>query len=952
MSISDEEFAEWLKQDNRDRVVLVEVDYKYESGGAPATDTIRVANKVYFDVDAGTTYDDVLLAAPRFARALSGERLGNYELTLGSVEIANADGTYDSLLTRAVDGNEVRAYLGDRGWARADFRLVFSARATIPVAPQTSRISIQLRDASALFNKSVAGTSTVGGTGPHKDRLRPVNFGFVHQAECLVLDEGTLSFVHSDTGTDTYVNAVRDRGIEVSFIDNGDGTITLSAAPDGAIAADVLAVSSDDPGDFTYRRVSDAFKALIGERAGFIAAGKYLGAHFTFIEGDGDDYLVGVSLPEARNVVELLNSLVDTGNCFWAMTREGKFTFGRLNPHDIESLLGSPLAVVDIEKDDIDHGTLRVEHASTKYYKFQAYMSKNWLLTPDGLASSLTPEERALRARKGLYYMQPETEGTAYADAPQLYSLSLEVSPPIETYLSAGYAEEELPVIERWALQRKLMFQPWIETISCTVGIEFYALELGDVVRLTLDRFSADAPNQSSLLQVVGVDIRLTEAKVGLQLMRRRASGLIPDDFEFVFVEDDEIETGLLVPILPPPGEPPILPPPGIEGEPFYPGNLSNFWFPSGVPITPRILLAGNDNFSVIKSLDGGVTWSAEIPVFSSGFGTVVGLIQLANGRILALSSEGLMASSADEGESWNEYTSPIPVDSPAGVYFNNSKGWITYDGNESVAFTVLEGLGTDDANIYVSVANGDEGTWTREVHDLGDGGLGNSEGPMPHIAYTFGQWFAARFGNGIAPADYYYTSDPTGWNHGTFSGGFRPAAYCATSLGDFVAVSDFAGSNTVSFSNGNGGATWSSAVAITGFPKRLAIASLNYLNGVYLIETLDTDNLDRALWRSTDGIAYTQTYAFATGDGTMFVTTVEDTFYVGIYKPDGNSTSIIVSTNGTDWSAEQPVQSGLAQDQISNYLEVLISLQPGSSGTSTPSQGTLVVAGAAPTVA
>lgn len=48
MSISDDEFRRWLRQDNRaDRVCTIEIDHQVEIGGEPATSTLLVSDKPY-----------------------------------------------------------------------------------------------------------------------------------------------------------------------------------------------------------------------------------------------------------------------------------------------------------------------------------------------------------------------------------------------------------------------------------------------------------------------------------------------------------------------------------------------------------------------------------------------------------------------------------------------------------------------------------------------------------------------------------------------------------------------------------------------------------------------------------------------------------------------------------------------------------------------------------------
>lgn len=528
--MTEQEFRAWLARDNEERCVLVELDYVAEDevdSPYPATETLYLSDREFHDDVTHKAFIDVIQSAPQFSRSLSGERLGTYASSIGTLELDNADGNLDFLLNLACDGSAIRFYYGGRTWPLADFRLIFSAITSKVTAPAFDRISVALKDTGLLLNKSIGGTTTVGGTGPNADRSRAVNFGFIHNALPLVIDETVDGgqYTHSDSGTGTAATEVRDRGVSVAFTDDGDGTFRLTAPPDGAVTADVLA---EPVGDENVR-VSDALDHLIGDRAGLSALGLYEGAGPTFAVHDDDDYRVGVSLPEARNVIDLLEDLVSTaGNAFWAIKRTGEFTFGRLRLNDIGSFLDDSPAIVDetpiVEDDIVPPGSFRIDHAPAGYYRFQAYMSRNWERQRD-FATSLSPDDQAVYSRAGLYLMQPESVGTDYENAPELYHKTLAVSPVIDTLLSEAFSPTDLDSLAQWMTTRKAMLLPWIEYVTFVVGIDFYQLELGDPVRLYVPRFGWD---DGVLFQVIGIVIKLTEAKIELRIARRNVIQPVP----------------------------------------------------------------------------------------------------------------------------------------------------------------------------------------------------------------------------------------------------------------------------------------------------------------------------------------------------------------------------------------------------------------------------------------
>lgn len=530
--VSRIDFVDWLRRDNVQRCALVEIDYVVDpnNDGNPETRTLRYSDMVYLR-DFTNSWEDCINSVPQYTRTLSGPVASTYSSSFGSVEIDNADGDKDFILALTLDGSEVRVYLGDVEWNRGQFILMFTALAVKASAPSFDRISIPLKDGTLLLNKSLGGVVTIGGTGPNKDQWRPINFGYVHNLQAKVQDEGLLIYVHSDTGTNTAALDVRDRGVPVTFTDNADGTFTLSTSPAGIITCDVLA-TRDNTG--LTCRVSDFMEFMIKGRSGVNAAARgapvldsyyYASAGPTYFINDDQDYFIALSVPDARNVIDILNQMCDSGLCFWAVTRTGAFTYGRLRPGDIDNF---GYVAAEISEDDYDEGSWKLDHALPQYYQLQAFMSRNWTEQTD-FAGSVTPDQQASYRRKGIYLLQPHALGSpvydTYFERPELYDKTLSISPAIDTLLSGGLGDGDLPYLEAWEDVRLAMQLPWLESVSITVGLEFFYLELGDPVVITTARYGLDT---GVLFQVTSININITRAKVDLTLLRRLNPSIIP----------------------------------------------------------------------------------------------------------------------------------------------------------------------------------------------------------------------------------------------------------------------------------------------------------------------------------------------------------------------------------------------------------------------------------------
>lgn len=544
MAISDAQFLAWLKVDNNQRVTLVEQDYRYQVGpdatAVPTTGTIYASDRGYVNAAVPRLYPDYVAAVPTYSRSIDRNKLsGRYNVNVGTLEYHNADGLLDYILDLAIDGSEIRFKLGDPTWAYSDFRTIFVARSLIAVAPSADRISVHLQDTSVLLNQSIGGTVAVGGTGPNASKFRPFNFGFVHNLdlESLNVNSASLIYAHSDTGTNTAAVNVRDRGVPIGFTDNADGTVTLTASPAGMITADVLATDGTAGGG-GYHAI-DAVLRIVGTIAGLSASGNYYGpSAMLLLAGEvANNPHVGVSVPDKRNIIDLLDEILATINGFWFIRSNGKFAFDRLRPDALaffQPLLGISATIVE---DDIFPKAIAVSHNTPTYYSYHAFGNINQQIQSD-LAGVLTPDQRALYTRKGYFtaaYKGETPNATSYlgtpsyqGGAPQLYHLTLSQAPdtltlistPDDTTVPFGGSTVDFYLIQ-WSAVRRAQMLPWIEFLDITVGMEFYALELGNIVNVIVPRFGMD---NGKLFQVVTMNVMLSTMQIGLGLVRRRFS--------------------------------------------------------------------------------------------------------------------------------------------------------------------------------------------------------------------------------------------------------------------------------------------------------------------------------------------------------------------------------------------------------------------------------------------
>lgn len=264
MTITDPQFSAWLATDSR-RAVLCELDYAIESGGAPAESTLYLSNCPYTtgpaDSPANTRYRDCIVRAPVIDRSVNADTLsGLTRISVGELELANADGELDGVLGLIIDGRAGRFYLGDPSWPRSDFRLVLSCLSEF-ARGEDQRVTIKVRDGRLLLDKTIAGAIV------NDERRKPIVLGWNGSAcgfsiEPVVKNASTLEYYVLENYVGSIVSGVYDNGVTlddgVAF--TGDNTAITANAGTDTITRVGHGLAVDDVVRFTV--TSDIFAGL------------------------------------------------------------------------------------------------------------------------------------------------------------------------------------------------------------------------------------------------------------------------------------------------------------------------------------------------------------------------------------------------------------------------------------------------------------------------------------------------------------------------------------------------------------------------------------------------------------------------------------------------------------------------------------------------------------------
>jgi hypothetical protein len=259
--VNDADFLSWLRDDRRKKVILAEMKFGYETGGAMTEGTVYLSNAPYVtaptDSVPNRSYRDVIVRMGRFGSGIDVQTLGpDGRFQLGSLELAAGDGSIDFLLKLVYDGRDITFWLGDQDWPRGWFRQVLSGVVKSIAAPDESRIVVQVADRRLLLDAAVI--AKVIATGPEAGRLAPRVYGAVYNLSLRIKDATSNEYIALQNYTaSSYVTDVRDSGVSLGAVADaalfsGDNTaITanfttelISYTGHGLAVNDVVQVSS------------------------------------------------------------------------------------------------------------------------------------------------------------------------------------------------------------------------------------------------------------------------------------------------------------------------------------------------------------------------------------------------------------------------------------------------------------------------------------------------------------------------------------------------------------------------------------------------------------------------------------------------------------------------------------------------------------------------------------
>lgn len=469
MSVTDAQFLQWLKQDGVARTVLCEVGYYNDDTGAG---TRYLSNLGYAteasDTPANVYYDDRITRTPDFNREIQNIFGGITRYGFGDIELDNSDGRLDSWLLDGFDGRVLKLYIGDKSWARSDFRLILDGTCADIIASGSSIITLRARDKQALLNVDIQ-NDTLSVSNSNNGKPVPICYGQCFNVPAVLVDHTTHEYqVHDGTIED--ITDVRANGVSVAYTKYlSTGKFRLSANPfSQVITCDVKGAKPT-----TYlTTVADIVREIATARGGF-SGSEIDDDAFDQLNVDAP-YTVGTFVSSPRKILDVIGELAESVGAYVGVSRGGLLTIAQLKDHDAQD------SVLSIGPDQIKQFGVDIEKKELPYQSIEVGYQKAFFVQKSGLAGSVTEENATIYGNDYRSFVATDV-------AVLTKNLLADQAGMQETLIyTAADAEDEAN--RRMALYSNTRI---VYNVSCYATP--FLLDIGDVVDITYSRFGLSA---------------------------------------------------------------------------------------------------------------------------------------------------------------------------------------------------------------------------------------------------------------------------------------------------------------------------------------------------------------------------------------------------------------------------------------------------------------------------
>lgn len=503
MALSAIEFQEWLESAAPNRCILVEVSVLVDN----ISTTLYLSNRTYNtganETPANTGYIPCILTSLSYSQQIPLD--GTASLNYGDIAIDNTNGVRDSWMGYIWANRPISIFVGDASFTRDNFTKIYEGYTQDIGYQSRDTINIGIRDILQRLNTPITET-LIGGTGPNKERLKPLLFGEVHNITPVLVSPTTLTYmVHN--GPIERIIEVRDNGVPLTdyTVDLNEGTFTLLKAPFGVITCSAQGEKTSIDLNTGNLAVSYPYSNTVAKLIGVIVR-KYgtnpLPVSSIDLSGfssfdTANQAPVGIYITENTNVIAVCQELAASLGAQFTSNMQGLVTLAKIT---------SPVAGT---RNIYDHDILEDSFTIREKVPVQASVKlgycKNWTIQTNLLTG--IPEEHKIML--GQEYLTATATNSQVKSA---YGLSSE--PRIrETLLisntpTAYVTQEATRILELWSAPRHIY--------SLETTAKFLTLNIGQMLTVFHSRYGLSNGKPG---QVVSMDVNWDTCRVKLEVL-------------------------------------------------------------------------------------------------------------------------------------------------------------------------------------------------------------------------------------------------------------------------------------------------------------------------------------------------------------------------------------------------------------------------------------------------
>lgn len=444
---------------------------------------------------ASTPFFGTLVQPLSFTRSLLGsDIIGNFSSGTGELQLVNTDGGYDFLIQDfAIDGRDVVVKIGREGDAYDDFFTIFNGTASDWIV-QEDVVKLKLVDRGYLLDVTAqpnvyAGTGSTEGTADLKGKRKPRALGYCFNISPPLVIPASLLYQVND-GSVNNITAVYDRGVPLTFDGNysttalllaavigagkyatcnATGFIRLNTTPSGTVTADV---QGDNRGGSWARSSAQIVRLLLQSTTLADPQDLYVPS-FTMMDttGNGADVGYFIAPDDTNTVADVISNIMGGVGGWGGFRRSGQFELGLFKSPSANA----PSAFFD-RNDVLQISREALPSAlSPPPYRFRCSYQHNWTVQTD-VASGVGATRASFLAQADRY--STSVDLTIKTDHPFAHDRN-----PIPSYF-VNQSDAQLESDRLLTLYRRAA-----ALYRFTVGVQPFALDLGDNVNLTYPRW-------------------------------------------------------------------------------------------------------------------------------------------------------------------------------------------------------------------------------------------------------------------------------------------------------------------------------------------------------------------------------------------------------------------------------------------------------------------------------